>query len=151
MRRSSTATSFCELNVLSETEASFLLLEVNVQETDRCIQLADGLLILAEKGLSAFIRAVDRLFGVEQARQSALNWIKELERMDWPCGESIPEWRRATVGARLRDTDEKVYGYSLEWPLTVGAPASGGTACDKAVVLRTIYEVLMPASSHFNY
>ena len=71
-------------------------------ETDRCIQLASSFLILAEKELSAFIRAVDQLFGAEQARQSALDWIEELERMDWPSGESIPDWRRATVGASAR-------------------------------------------------
>jgi hypothetical protein len=71
-------------------------------ETDRCIQLADGFLILAEKELSAFISAVHKLFGAEQARQSALHWIEELERMDWPSGESIPDWRRATVGASAR-------------------------------------------------
>ena len=71
-------------------------------ETDRCIQLASGFLILAEKELSAFIRAVDKLFGAEQARQSALDWIEELGRMDWPSGESIPDWRRATVGASAR-------------------------------------------------
>ena len=73
-----------------------------MQETDRCIRLNDGFLIMAEKEPSAFIRAVDKLFGVEQARQSALHWIEELERMDWPCGESIPDWRRATVGASSR-------------------------------------------------
>jgi hypothetical protein len=56
-----------------------------------------------------------------------------------------------SLGSNMKDTDEKVYGYSWEWPLTVGAPASGDTARDTAVVLRTIYEVLMPASSHFNY
>jgi hypothetical protein len=77
-------------------------LEVKVRETDRCNQLADGFLILAEKELSAFIRAVDKSFGAEQARQSALDWIEELERMDWPSGESIPDWRRATVGASAR-------------------------------------------------
>jgi hypothetical protein len=75
---------------------------VNVRETDRSIQLADGFLILAEKELSAFIRTVDKLFGPEQARQSALDWIEELKRMDWPPGESIPDWRRATVGASAR-------------------------------------------------
>ena len=73
-----------------------------MRETDRCIQLADGFLILAEKELSAFICAVDKLFGAEQARQSALHWIEELERMNWPSGESIPDWRRATVGASAR-------------------------------------------------
>jgi predicted SnoaL-like aldol condensation-catalyzing enzyme len=71
-------------------------------ETDRCVQLASGFLIRAEKELSAFINAVDKLFGAEQARQSGLDWIEELERMDWPSGESIPDWRRATVGASAR-------------------------------------------------
>ena len=52
-------------------------------ETDRYIQLANDFLALAEKELSAFIRAVQKLFGAEQARQSALHWIEELERMDW--------------------------------------------------------------------
>ena len=32
-------------------------------ETERCNQLTSGFLILAEKELSAFIRAVDKLFG----------------------------------------------------------------------------------------
>jgi len=71
-------------------------------ETDRCIQLANGLFILAEKELSAFMSAVDKLFGAEQARQSTLDWIEELEVMDWPSGESIPNWRQATLGASAR-------------------------------------------------
>jgi hypothetical protein len=65
-------------------------------EADRCIELANGFLIQAEKELSAFISAVHKLFGAEQARKSALHWIEELELMDWPSGESIPDWRRAT-------------------------------------------------------
>src|SRR5579864_5617791 len=71
-------------------------------ESERCNQLTSGLLIMAEKELSAFIRAVYKLFGAEQARQSAMDWIEELGRMDWPSGESIPNWRRATVGASAR-------------------------------------------------
>src|SRR5579863_7739270 len=71
-------------------------------ETEGCNQLTNGFLILAEKELSAFIRAVDKFFGVEQACQSALDWIEELEHMDWPSGESIPDWRRVTVGASAR-------------------------------------------------
>ncbi|HTW78116.1 MAG TPA: hypothetical protein VME23_01100 [Terracidiphilus sp.] len=73
-----------------------------VAETNRCIELASSFLILAEKELSAFMCAVDQLFGAEQARQSALDWIEELERMHWPSGDSIPDWRRATVGASAR-------------------------------------------------
>jgi hypothetical protein len=53
-------------------------------ETDRYIQLANDFIVLAEKELSAFIRAVQKLFGAEQARKSALHWIEELELMDWP-------------------------------------------------------------------
>ena len=71
-------------------------------ETDRYIQLANGFLVLAEKELSAFISAVHKLFGAEQARQSAQHWIEELELMDWPSGESIPDWRQATLGASAR-------------------------------------------------
>jgi hypothetical protein len=71
-------------------------------ETDRCIQLADGFLILAEKELSAFVGAVHKLFGPEQSRRSALHWIEELELMDWPSGEPTPDWRRATVVASVR-------------------------------------------------
>src|SRR5579859_88897 len=71
-------------------------------DTGRRNQLTSGFLIMAEKELWAFIRAVDTLFGAEQARQSALDWIEEVGRMDWPAGESIPDWRRVTVEASAR-------------------------------------------------
>ena len=57
------------------------------------------LLTLAEKELAAFISAVDELFGAEQARQSALDWIKEVELLDWPIGEAVPALRQVTVRA----------------------------------------------------
>src|SRR6266853_3644498 len=65
-------------------------------------QLANDFIVLAEKELSAFIRAVQKLFGAEQARKSALHWIEELGRMDWPSGDSIPDWRQVTVVASAR-------------------------------------------------
>jgi hypothetical protein len=34
---------------------------------------------LAEKELRAFVHAIDQLFGTEQARRSALDWIHEME------------------------------------------------------------------------
>src|SRR5438105_9698793 len=71
-------------------------------ETDRYIQLANDFLVLAEKELSAFIRAVQKLFGAEQARKSALHWIEELQLMVWRSGDSIPDWRQATVVASAR-------------------------------------------------
>ena len=54
---------------------------------------------LAEKELSAFVHAVDQLFGSEQAQRSALDWIHEMEVMNWPDGEAIPNWRKATIRA----------------------------------------------------
>ena len=72
------------------------------RNSDRYIQLANDFLVLAEKELSAFVRAVQKLFGAEQARKAALYWIEELERMDWPSGESIPDWRHATVVVSAR-------------------------------------------------
>src|SRR6266478_1927895 len=71
-------------------------------ETDGYIQLANRFFVAAEKELSAFMNVVQKLFGAEQARRSALHWIEELERMDWPSGESIPDWRQATVVASAR-------------------------------------------------
>ena len=38
-------------------------------ETDRHIQLANDFIVLAEKKLSAFIRAVQKLFGAEQGSE----------------------------------------------------------------------------------
>jgi len=57
------------------------------------------LLTLAEKELAAFIRAVSELFGAEQARRSALDWIKELKLLDWSMGEEVPDLRQVTVRA----------------------------------------------------
>lgn len=54
---------------------------------------------LAEKELRAFVHAVDQLFGTEQARRSAFAWIHEMEIVNWPVGEAIPNWRQATVRA----------------------------------------------------
>src|SRR3982074_2401997 len=71
-------------------------------ETDRYIQRANDFLVLAEKELSAFVRAVQKLFGAEQARKAALYWIEELELMGLASGESIPDWRHATVVASAR-------------------------------------------------
>jgi NAD(P)-dependent dehydrogenase (short-subunit alcohol dehydrogenase family) len=71
-------------------------------QTDRCVQLTDRFFILAERELSAFISAVEKVFGPEQARRSALDWIEELERINWPPGDSVPDWRQITVAASAR-------------------------------------------------
>jgi len=57
------------------------------------------LFALAEKELGSFVHAVEQLFGPEQARRSAVDWIHEMEVMNWPVGEAIPNWRQATIRA----------------------------------------------------
>lgn len=65
-------------------------------------ELATVLFISAMKELAAFFIAVKNLFGTEQASQSAIHWIEELESMDWPSDESMPNWRQVTLAASAR-------------------------------------------------
>jgi hypothetical protein len=53
----------------------------------------DDLLHLAELELSAFAAAVNELFGPEEARVSAHEWIEELLAADQPIRPGIPDWR----------------------------------------------------------
>jgi hypothetical protein len=57
---------------------------------------------LAERELSAFIAAVAELFGAEQARLSAEDWLDESELMDSPLRPSSRDWRTVTVAASAR-------------------------------------------------
>ena len=60
------------------------------------------LLTSAERELSAFVTAVNQLFGAEQGRKAANNWVEELERTDWPSGASVIDWRKVTIAAAAR-------------------------------------------------
>jgi hypothetical protein len=57
---------------------------------------------LAERELSAFIRAVTELFGSEQARLSTEDWLDESELMDGLYGAARKDWRAVTVAASAR-------------------------------------------------
>ena len=71
----------------------------NVANPERSMaQLLDS----AERELSAFVTAVNQLFGAEQGRTAANNWIEELERTDWPSGASVIDWRKVTIAAAAR-------------------------------------------------
>jgi hypothetical protein len=61
---------------------------------------ADGdLTVIAERELGAFIRAVTELFGLEQARLAAGDWVDELELMDTLPGPTRLDWGSVTVAA----------------------------------------------------
>ena len=72
---------------------------LNIVETGNQPQVECNLFMSAMKELAAFFTAIDNLFGTEQARRSALNWIEELESIDWQIEDSMPNWRQATVAA----------------------------------------------------
>jgi hypothetical protein len=50
------------------------------------------LMVIAERELGAFIRAVTELFGPEQARLAAEDWIDELELMDALPAPTRRDW-----------------------------------------------------------
>jgi len=57
---------------------------------------------LAERELSAFIGAVTKLFGPEQARLSAEDWLEESELLDSPPRSLSRNWRAVTIAASAR-------------------------------------------------
>ena len=57
------------------------------------------LMIIAERELGAFIRTVTELFGPEQARLAAEDWVDELELMDALPGPTRRDWGSVTVAA----------------------------------------------------
>jgi hypothetical protein len=56
----------------------------------------------AERELSAFVTAVHQLFGPEQARYAADNWMEELEQTDWISEAQAIDWRAVTIAAAAR-------------------------------------------------
>ena len=56
----------------------------------------------AERELSAFVAAVHQLFGPEQARYAADNWMEELEQTDRMSEAQAIDWRAVTIAAAAR-------------------------------------------------
>jgi hypothetical protein len=56
----------------------------------------------AERELSAFICAVTQLFGPEEAKLSAEDWLDESELMDRPPLSTSRNWRAVTIAASAR-------------------------------------------------
>lgn len=64
--------------------------------------LCSDQILRAENELSAFIAAVTELFGPEQARLSANDWLDELELIDGPPPFITCDWRTVTIAASAR-------------------------------------------------
>jgi hypothetical protein len=57
---------------------------------------------MAEREFAAFTRAVAELFGPEQSKRSADDWLDELASMDCLPGPASREWRLVTLAALAR-------------------------------------------------
>ena len=62
----------------------------------------DGLLTTAERELAALFTAVTELFGSEQARLTAEEWVGEVESLDSLPGPTSRDWRQVTVAVLAR-------------------------------------------------
>lgn len=69
--------------------------------TGKCVRLESDFPTLAERELAAFTAAVNELFGAEQARLAAEDWIRELA-LAWDCGETVRDLRQITIKAASR-------------------------------------------------
>ncbi len=57
---------------------------------------------VAERELSSFMAAVTKLYGPEQARVSAEDWLEESVLMDSPPRSEVRNWRAVTIAASAR-------------------------------------------------
>ena len=60
------------------------------------------LMTMAEREIGAFISAVTELFGSEQARLAAEDWLDELVLMETLPGLTSRDWRLITIAASAR-------------------------------------------------
>jgi hypothetical protein len=57
---------------------------------------------LAERELSSFVAAVTKMYGPEQARLSAQDWLDEFDLIDSPPLSKKSDWRAVTIAASAR-------------------------------------------------
>ena len=57
---------------------------------------------LAERELSSFVSAVTKLYGPEQARLAAQDWLDQSELIDSPPWSTGRNWRAVTIAASAR-------------------------------------------------
>jgi hypothetical protein len=71
---------------------------ISIVETQRASAgMMTDLLLTAERELASFYGAIEKMYGSEEARKAAHDWIDEVETMDSPVNGVLPNWRRATI------------------------------------------------------
>jgi hypothetical protein len=74
-------------------------------------------ILLAERELAAFARAVRELFGSEQARLATADWLEELESLNWPAKPGVSDFRRITTVASARLVDRQLSPCFIQYKL----------------------------------
>ena len=72
-------------------------------------------ILLAERELAAFARAVRELFGSEQARLATADWLEELESLNWPAKPGVSDFRRITTVASARLADRQLSACFIQY------------------------------------
>jgi hypothetical protein len=95
-----------------------------------------NLIILAERELAAFARAVRELFGPEQASLSTAEWIDELKSLNWPAGPRAADFRRITTAASVRLARRELFIPPIR-PIGATTDSRRAVAFNKAEVSHT--------------
>jgi|SRR5580700_1640445 hypothetical protein len=78
---------------------------------------------LAERELSAFIAAVAELFGADQAKMSAEDWLDESRLIDASPRSTPTDWRAITIAASVRLANR--LNVALHCQRSLGASTTG--------------------------
>jgi hypothetical protein len=65
----------------------------------------EGQAHMAERELSSFVAAVTKLFGPDEAKVAADDWLDESDLMDSPPRSEARDWRSVTIAASARLAD----------------------------------------------
>ena len=77
----------------------------------------DELIVLAERELAAFARAVKALFGPEQTSLSTAEWIDELDSLNWQVRPEVSDFRRISTAASAGLARRNLFKPSQEDPI----------------------------------
>ena len=89
------------------------------QSKRTCLELEElalcdaNLIILAERELAAFTKAVTEMFGPEQANLSAAEWIDELECLNVPPRPTVSDFRQITTAASARLAHRRLFNRGM--------------------------------------
>jgi hypothetical protein len=88
---------------------------------------------MAEGELSAFISAVKELYGPEQAKFSAEDWLDESELIDSSPRSTSRDWRAVTIAASARLADRLTV--ALHRTPLVASTDTKGSNCFQSTLL----------------